>query len=1051
MSYSVPVTNARRALLLSFAFFLSGAAGLIFEIAWLKALGLIFGNTVDAVTGVLAAYMGGLGLGSWYLGRRLQDHPRPVAMYCYLELGVAGTALLTFAFIPLMRILYYATGGLPVVGVLCAMLLLLAPTFLMGGTLPVLVRFFREGQAETGASVSRLYAVNTAGAVAGTLTASFVLLGQFGIIRTALWAAGFNVAAAMLALWGDWDAPDSVAKEEAAAAEAGGPPVDRTLAWVAAISGATAMILEIAWTRLLAAPLGGSVYGFSVILAAFLIGLAGGSRAFTWLTRRRAPDRGTLAILQWAVALAGLLALALWRGVPLLVWELLRFVGPRFSGLTLVQFVGALIILLLPALFYGLSFPWLAALWAPAEQGAGRGIGRLYGVNTAGAIAGSLLAGLLLVPYVGCYGALAVATAASVVAGVLLQRSKLSLAVVAGFLLLGGITARAGLFSHSALDQESLVADFYPDRFDLVKLTLREITDARDHVFIEDGKNTTVAVFRQENQIALKVNGKVDASMLDMRTQVVLGAVPLAMHPAPRRVLVIGFGSGTTTRLAALWPGVEHVDVVEIEPAVLRAAPLLKSLNHEVYRNKAVRVILDDARHFLFTTSERYDVVISEPSNPWMAGVGNLYTSEFYREAAARLGEGGIFGQWVQGYHFLPEDLALVARTLFSAYPQVSLWRAGTGDFLLVGSRNTVWPDSPQSKAAFEKSAELRTILWQYAGMDHIAGLWAYLRLEPDDLRNMAGWGPVNSDDRPLLEYRAGSRLAWLPNNLIERVVASARRRVFPVSLSADDRLAMAETLWRIGDPDNSRNVATALFQEIPDSADLWLYAGDWSRVQNQRSSLEPSYIRALEKGGGARAMAGLALAAAEAGRGDAEDRLRRTIEAYGKEAAQGPAGESSRVECMIVLARLLATSNRLDEAIEWQKKVIAAAAVQQNPYSYVHWAQLGAFYKNKGDWAAVREAAGKSLELEPYGAVAHGLLGEMYLNSGRYLEAVAEYRLVLRFHPGRDRVAYERAAEAFRRAGEESEAERILARAAELFTPPAQAAPQPNPPNPEK
>ncbi len=1022
------MTLSRKALLY-LALFLSGAAGLIYEVTWLKALGLVFGSTTDALTTVLAAFMGGLGLGSWALGRRADRHPQPLQLYCYLEIGVAATALLTFTVLPSLRQFYSVAGGGIALRILCAALLLLAPTFLMGATFPVLVGIFRQGQTETGGPVSRMYAINTAGAVAGTFGAGFLLLPSLGVTRTAVAAAACNTLAAVLAMIANVGAPDRETVEPAPSTET--QQGSLLLLCLSALSGATAMVLEVAWTRLLAAPLGGSTYAFSVMLAAFLIGIAGGSRIYPVFAWFGATGRGTLAFLQFAIAATGALALALWRWLPMLVFTLLKSYGATFFGLAAVQFAGALFILLLPAIFYGLNFPCLSALYAPDENKAAGQMGRLYAVNTMGAIAGSLVGGLYLVPSFGSYSALAAAMALSFASGIALVSGGKRLVAAGGFAILLAATVPTGLFSHSSLDQEGVVAAYFHGGYYQSKLTLNEIVETRDYLFIEDGKNATVSVFAEEGQRALRVNGKVDASMGDMRTQVMLGVLPLAMHQAPRRVLVIGFGSGVTAHMAAIWPGVERVDVVEIEPAVIHAARYLKEMNQGVYQDPKVRMILDDARHFLFTTRERYDVVISEPSNPWMAGVGNLFTAEFYREANSRLAEGGIFGQWVQTYQFLPEDFALVTRTLAQIFPHQSLWRAEIVDFLLVGSRTPVWPVTEQYKAAFQKAGDLRTILWQVAGMDRPEGIWAYFRLDPRDLRGLAGIGPVNTDDRPVLEYQAGLRLARPADDYLRRMVALAQT-THPIKLTPEERLAVASTALRIGDVQASSVAAQPLSGELPDSAEFWLYVGDWTRAQRNPSGAAVAYQRAIEKGAGWRARAGLAVVSLEAQKPEAEELLRNAALSFND---PSPAGELARTEVMVVLAQLLGRNNRFDEAIEWQKKVIAAGGPDR--FMHLHWAQLADFYKKKGDRSAAKQALEKSLELDHYGQSAHLMLGEIYLDLGQNQEAAEQFRSLLRFHPLIDLAAYERAAEAVRRAGYLRESSRILARGRELFAAP--------------
>jgi spermidine synthase len=1035
--------------LLLTACFATGAAGLIYGILWVKALSLIFGSTVYAVTTVLAVFLGGLGAGSWALGRRFDRQARPILAYAWLEAGIAATALLTFLALPLLRHIYAAAGGGALLRFAGAMLLLLVPAFLIGGHFPLLVRVFREHEADTGVPVSRLYALNTGGAVVGAVAAGFVLMPALGIIRTALVAAGCNVIAALCArasaeraaqgavLWATSDvraaAPQPTAESRKPKAESPQPTAHSLQptagAWAPAlsfVSGATAMILGVAWMRLMVTPLGGSTYALTIMLAAFLIGIAGGARLFTRLAPRLPVGRQGLAWLQLATMGTGVAVLAAWRLLPYLVFWLLRLSGESFAWLVVVQFLAAFLILLPPALLYGIGFPWLAALYAPAEEGVGGRVGRLYAINTAGALAGSILASLLLLPRVGSYGALAVALGAAGAAGMLLLSGWRRPLALAGIVVVLLSAAATGLFRHSAVDQQGLLT-VYRRVQARSPLSLGEIAALRDLVFLEDGLNSTVAVARTEQNTALYVNGKADAGSGpgDMRTEIALAAVPLASHPAPRRVLVIGFGAGVTTHLAAIWPGVERVDTVEIEPAVLRAAPYFKDINGEVYRHPRSKLIVDDARHFLFTTREQYDVIISQPSNPWVAGVGNLFTSEFYKEAAARLNKGGVLIQWVQGYQFLPEDLALVGRTMKGAFSRISLWYGESADFFLVGSQEPAWPVTAQWHVQFQGPSQVTDLLRRYLAVDLGYGIWAYCALGYKDFTQFSGTGEVNTDDQPLLEYGAPWRLVIPQSDTLWKAISEARTETVAPLMPAEGKLAVARTLLRLGRPQEAIDLAKSVDEQLRDSPRLALFLGDVQRQFGDPETAVQGYRQAIERGEGARGLAGLALSVHKKGDvGAAEPLLREAI------AAASSAPDVDLGELQSALATVLSQTARFDEAISWQQKAVH----NDQPKRYLRAAELAQLYWRKGDTAAAQAAFQQSLALEPYGYDAHYGLAHLFLTSGRIEEAVREFRFLLCYHPLRHVSLWDSAADALRLAGHQREADRVLARRRALF-----------------
>ena len=587
--------------------------------AWTKALGLIFGHTVYAIATVLAAFMGGLALGSAWLGRWGDRHPNPVALYGWIELLIAVTGGLSLVGIQLVRELYLASfpvvsgSTVLLVGLrfLGAALVLLIPTFLMGGTLPILVRGVTRGSAELGERLGRLYWVNTAGAVAGTLVAGFFLLPQFGLRVTVALAVALNIFAGGVALLLRRLTLPSLDRAPAERpATVGDAPRPWLLLASFGVVGATAMVYEVAWTRLLATTLLSSTYAFTVMLATFLVGIVLGSRLFErWVAAGRSVNLATFAATQSLTGLTALLFLVFFDQLPTWTWALLS--GNRsFAGLLMAQFIISALAMLPAALVFGFNFPVVTLLIAQGAEGKERhatAIGRAVAANTLGAIVGATAAGFWLVPRLGSFRLVALTAATNLLLAVLMEwrntpRRTLALAGNGMLVVLVGVVGWWNLLYDPAIANFSTI--LYRDRYHHA-LTLREVVRTTDLLFAEDGLNASIAVVRGQNYLALRTNGKVDGSNVDAVTQLTLGHLGMAFHPSPKKVLVVGFGSGMTASAVALYKGVERIDCVEIEPAVIRAAKYLEPLNQGVERDPRVRIILDDARNFMLTTHER--------------------------------------------------------------------------------------------------------------------------------------------------------------------------------------------------------------------------------------------------------------------------------------------------------------------------------------------------------------------------------------------------------------------------------------------------------------
>src|SRR5579863_836439 len=754
-------------------FFFSGAAGLIDQVVWSKALGLIFGHTAYAVATVLAVFMAGLASGSAWIGRRSEGSHRPIAMYAWLELGVAASATISLAGLAGVRAAYvaaypYAAGDAGVLLMLRfagSALVLFLPTFLMGGTLPVLVRGLTQNAVELGARLSRLYWINTAGAVAGTFAAGFFFLPSLGLRRTLGIAVALNLAAGALALFLAREEPAPAISDESSLPEkVEGRPSSapsRFFLICFAIVGATAMSYEIGWTRLLSTQLGSSTYAFTLMLGTFLTGIVLGSALYERWSRRRAPDSMTFSVTQTLMALAALAFLVFFTRLIEVLPPILRATHESFRGLVLAQFVTSALAMLPTAVIFGFNFPAVVVLIAgpPADNGTGASaaVGRAYAWNTLGAIVGALAAGFWLMPRLGSFHLLA-ATAgvnlalAAAISFTSVKRLSWKILAVAGNLLLLVAAAFVG-FSNYFYDPA--IASFntlmYWNLYDR-PLTLRENAHVLDIVYFRDGLNANISVARTDDYIGLRTNGKVDASNRDATTQLLLGHLAALAHP-PRRVLLVGFGSGMTASALAGYPELERLDVVEIEPAVVGAAPLLAKLNRNVLLDPRVHVTFDDARNFLFTTRQKYDLIISEPSNPWIAGVATLFTREFYEAVHGRLAPGGVFVQWMQAYSLFPDDLRMLLATFLSQFHGATLWHGDAPDLILMAP-------SPPSAEILQRAQNLfgqPRLHDDFAqlGMEEAAGLFGFYLLDDADLRKFSSGAPFNTDDQTLLEYHA--------------------------------------------------------------------------------------------------------------------------------------------------------------------------------------------------------------------------------------------------------------------------------------------------------
>ncbi len=781
-------------------FFLSGATGLVYEVLWIRMLGLVFGHTVFAVTTVLTAFMAGLGLGSWVFGRIADRQTRPLRLYGLLEIGVGGFCLLVPLLLPWVEAAYLALARglkLPFLAFTLAqfvlvLALLLPPTTLMGATLPVLSRLFATERATLGRRVGFLYALNTFGAVVGTALAGYVLLPALGMRATLTLAAAINLAVGALIVLADRRLPALGASSETqepapppADVPAGQVPLALAAAGLAA-AGAASMIYEVAWTRALSLILGSSTYAFTAMLVAFLLGLAAGSALFSRFFGARPVGLAAFGLLQLGAGVAALGILPAFERLPdVVVRALAVSLSPAF--VLSVQVGLAVTAMLAPTLLIGAAFPCAVHVAARGPEHVGVDVGRLYALNTLGAIVGTVVAGFGLVPIVGAQGAVKAAIALNLVLGVVLvlaarrttPRRQWQAAVALAVVIVTGLVL-VPAWNPSVMAAGAAVYARQYQRFSGQGGLTRATADSAV-LYYRDGLTATVSVHREGPTTLLRVNGKTDASNgLDMHTQLMVGHLPLLLHPGARSVLIVGLGSGVTVGAVA-GHQVERVDVVEIEPAVVPASEFFRRENRDVLRDRRVHLVTGDARNVLLASDRRWDVIISEPSNPWISGVATLFTEEFYALARSRLAPGGVMVQWIDGYTLRPEDLKMVVKTFRTAFPATTVWNAqALSDFILLGSVEARPLDLGHAQAAWEASPAVRDDFTGMGFRSPVAFLADFLLAEPDAARLTLG-ADLNTDDLLPLEFSAPKSLYRDSAAANYRMIRAFRTRDLPL------------------------------------------------------------------------------------------------------------------------------------------------------------------------------------------------------------------------------------------------------------------------------
>ncbi len=743
--------STRRALLLT-AFFLSGLAALVFELVWTRLLLLSIGATATAVGVVLAAFMGGMALGSAAAGTKLVARLDPVRTFAGLEGFVGLYALMSpslldrIASVPRAEVQFFL-----------ALLALLPATIAMGASLPVLVRAFDLSNETAAIGVGRLYAANTAGAVLGPLLSVFWFFPTVGLSAT-LWvgaALDFLVSFGLLFAYGRLGLK-ATKREDLH----GKTAVPLSLLATVGLSGASAMVYEVAWSRTLSMVYGSSVYGVSIMLATFLLGIATGSALTARFLKRRGGgdpfSRLAMALLLSATfAFASLLVA---RRLPFLFLNFYSSFEGSEGTLFLSQFVIAALLMLPCTMALGATLP-LAVDALPSSLDLGGQLARLYSANLAGSALGALSASVVLLASLGIeFSVRAAAVVVLLMALLLFGRAP-------KFSIASGAIAGSAILLILALDPRASGAaksfGIYSGarsyaRLDVAKL--RELVAAHQVLFYRDGPTASISVMQIDRFRLLKINGTTDASNGpgDLQTQLLIGHLPFLAVDA-RKVGVVGWGSGMTVGAVLKHP-VERVDAFEIEPAVVEASRFFEPENGKPMEDPRLALVIGDARRELRrgeAGEERYDLIINEPSNPWLTGVANLFTLDFFQLAAKRLTEDGVLCQWFHLYGMSEDSTRSLIATFRSVFPHVVAFK--DRDLILIGSRKPVSISVERLNQLYQ-SKEIGESLAR-AGLKYPSDVLVSMRLDSRGVEAFAKAAPMNTDDNMRLELRAPKTL----------------------------------------------------------------------------------------------------------------------------------------------------------------------------------------------------------------------------------------------------------------------------------------------------
>jgi spermidine synthase len=765
----------------------SGAAGLIYEVVWARQLTLFIGNTAVANAAVLTAFMLGLALGSFVLGRKADRISNPLGLYALLEILIGCYGATTPWLFDLLQAAYANIAG--VVGVsgpyshiprfLIAIVAMLIPTFLMGGTLPLLVKHFTSKLDEAQSVTSKIYGINTLGATLGAFCAGFLLLPNLGITSTLLLAAVVNVLVGLgvyqllknsgLQVFSLHQTGSATAVSENAD---DGIFNSSLLLFGFALSGFAALLYQVVWIHSLVLIIGVSTYAFSTVLTVFLGGVGLGS---LWVGRflRYKSAGHSLRIafyLQLGIALSAIISLSLISQLPILWVQGWALFSESFVLFQAYAFLLTGLVIVIPTLLLGALFPLITGLWSHKAGGVGRGVGEAYGANALGTIVGSGVGGLFILDWMGIAGSLYLASAVSMLVAAMfwyMSRPEKSFLNRWVQIPMAALMLVVVAFVLPGWDRDILQAQVFrrADNYNSedIRASIEDHMSKAEFLYYKEGIHGTVSVVTRMTDYGLQKktlvnNGKADASNAgDMDTQILLAQIPMFLHPSPEQVMVIGLGSGVTAGSVLRKGTVRNLDILEISPEIVEASEFFREENFDVLNNPKANLIIADARNYMLASHKKYDVIISEPSHSWVTGVSNLFTREFLQQSSKRLKKNGILAQWYHLYGVDRHSLKALLKSVSDVFPHYTLWQPTAGDIVIISSNQPLKLDYQQQLLAFEEP-DIKSDLARI-GIHSMESLMDHFTMSSKEARTLLLGQQANTDENPVVEFNGPKHL----------------------------------------------------------------------------------------------------------------------------------------------------------------------------------------------------------------------------------------------------------------------------------------------------
>jgi len=763
--------------LLYLIFFISGFCGLCYEVIWGREFHLVLGNTTYAVSAVLASFMAGLAGGSYFFGRLCDASRSPLALYAYLEFGIGLFGLVFLWIAAAYKALFvFAYPFLSSAGVEFAfkfassLAMIIIPTTLMGATFPVMARIVLMNVGDRGGQIGLIYFLNSLGGALGCVVSGFYMIEEFGVEFSLNIVAMLNILCGIVSLaiarYADEEVPRVVVGDEKSASSEASVfrySGEKIIFRLFFISGFSSMIFEVAWTRFLILIIGSSTYSFSLMLFTFILFLAVGS-----LLMSRFADGFSEPLAAFGACLIFLgsyiaVTMPYYDSLPVRLIETYSGANLSYVVFMTLNFLICAVVMAVPALAFGATFPIAVRCVSMGLADRGALVGKLYSVNTVGCIAGSLCAGLFILPALGLRASLAFGVTLILVAGAAAITASVSTGTKAAPRFLAAVAALVMAFVvvlSPGWDSKILnIGSFYRKAGATADSVKKEVEKYRT-LYYREGVSSTVYVFEDlaDGEISLKINGKTDGSTskYDMITQKFIGLIPMLKAVSPKKALVIGLGTGNTLGMLTKFKSLEKIVCIEISPEVIEAAKCFRDSYDSYSTDRRVSIIVADARSYMLANGEKYDVIISEPSNPWIAGISSLYTTEFFSLCRERIAPGGSMLAWIQIYESSSDVFKLMLRTFISQFPESELWYNCSGDIFAVWSEKREEPlkaipryykkitDVPEIAGSVKKAGFTSEV--SFAGLFFMTG---------GQLHKFVGDGVLNSDNFQSLEFEA--------------------------------------------------------------------------------------------------------------------------------------------------------------------------------------------------------------------------------------------------------------------------------------------------------